>query len=264
IFANLDRFAIALGDAPDVCCAVSRDEAVGAAHHLALTFVELNDNHAGFRRMRDAVARLGVATVFAMAGLRMPVGRATAAREPTSPIGLESFGGNAFAVGAGLPFGRIAARQLDALCTAVASHSEWVHVSAERAFVVPVKDAEGGTALLRRADALGLITRKDDIRLAMDVCPGSPACRNAATDTRSDAERFARTFAGRLEGCSLHISGCEKGCARRGDASFTLVGRSGCYDLIRNDSADALNVIETIQPDDISEAISRLIPERAT
>ncbi|MFT3729849.1 MAG: precorrin-3B synthase [Hyphomicrobium sp.] len=264
ISADADHFAIALDGAPDVRCAISRDEAIDAAHRLALTFVELNENHAGFRRMRDAVARLGVATVFAMSGLRMPVTRTTAARESRTPIGVEFYGGNTFAVGAGLPFGRITAHQLDALCMAAASHSERVHLSPERAFVFPVEDAEGCSALLHDAEMIGLITRKDDIRLAMDVCPGAPACKSAVTDTRRDAERFAQIFAGSLGGCSLHISGCEKGCARRGKASFTLVGRCGRYDVIRNGPADASNVLETIKAEDISDVISRLIMEPVT
>jgi precorrin-3B synthase len=98
----------------------------------------------------------------------------------------------------------------------------------------------------------------------MDVCPGSPACKNASTDTRRDAQRFADSFGGALRDGSLHISGCEKGCARRAEADFTLVGRGGHYDVIRNGSASSSSVHETINADDIGVAISRLILEPTT
>lgn len=263
ISGDEDRFFVTLDGAIGARCEVSRQDAVEAAHHLALAFVELKENDVSFRRMRDAVARFGVATVFAMAGLRVPVPVAET-RKHAVPVGLLKRNESVIGVGVGLPFGRMTAMQLDALCNiSMAAGAEETHTSPERVLVFPVSNAACGAEMLRSVDAAGLIARPEDIRLAMDVCPGAPACKTARANTRRDAQRFAETFAGSLCGCSLHISGCEKGCARRTDASFTLVGQVGGYDIIRNGSADSTRVHETTNADEISSAISRLIMERA-
>jgi len=263
ISSSGDHISIALDGAPDVCCDAVRDEAIDAAHHLALAFSEIAENDASFRRMRDAVSRLGAATIFAMAGLGAPR-PSTASFERSSTVGLLTRGQRVFAAGIGLPFGRITAAQLNKLSGAAdIAGCLRVHVGPERALVFPISDAQQGALLLNAAEVAGLITRADDIRLAMDVCPGSRACKNATTDTRGDAQRFAETFGGSLEGCSFHISGCEKGCARREAATFTLIGRNGQYDIVRNGSADSLHVHRTIGADEMSAAISFLLLEPA-
>jgi precorrin-3B synthase len=263
ISADGSRFHISLDGAADACCEISRGDVIDAARHLALAFVELKENDASFRRMRDAVGRLRAATVFAMAGLKMAM-HARGSVELPAPVGLLMRDDSAFAVGVGLPFGRITAGQLDMLCdAAVAVGAQEIRTGPERILVVPISNTACGAALFCDAEAAGLITRASDIRLAMDVCPGAPACKNARTDTRRDAQRFAEAFTPSLGGHSLHISGCEKGCAHRGAASFTLVGRDGGYDIIKNGSADSTSVLETIDADDIHAAISRLTMEPA-
>jgi precorrin-3B synthase len=259
--AERGSIQICVDGAADVRCDVSRDGAIEAVHRLALAFVELKANDDSFRRMRDAISRLGVATIFAMAG--MSSRRAAASdHHQSSPVGLLGREESPFGVGIGLPFGRIIASQLVSLCdAAAAANSDSVHTGPQRVLVFPVEDAAGAGSYLGRAEDVGLITKGDDIRLVMDVCPGSAGCKNAGTDTRRDAQRFASGFGGSLSGCTLHISGCEKGCARRADASFTLVGRGGRYDLIRNGSADSSCVRETIDADDIGAAIARLTLE---
>jgi precorrin-3B synthase len=264
IMASADggRTLVYLDGGRGACCEVSRHTVIDAVHRLALVFVELRANDTNLRRMRDAVARFGAATIFAMASLKacvLPLDGDTAV-----PVGLLARRESVFGAGIGLPFGRIMASQLGALCdAAVAANVENVHTSPQRALVVAVSDAESGMALLQRAGDVGLITQAGDVRLAMDVCPGSPACKNASTNTRRDAQRFAETFSESLRGCTLHISGCEKGCARRSAASFTLVGRGGRYDIIKDGSADSMSVHETINSDDIQAAISLLIGEPA-
>lgn len=263
ISANGDRFYISLDGAVEACCEVSREGVVDAVRHLALAFVELKENDASFRRMRDGVGRLRAATIFAMAGLKMAMCRACRG-ELSDPVGLLMRDERAFAAGIGMPFGRITAGQLDMLCdaAAVAGATE-IRTGPERVLIFPITDAASGTALLRDAEAAGMIARGGDIRLAMDVCPGAPACRNARTYTRRDAQRFAEAFTASLGNCSLHISGCEKGCAHRGSASFTLVGRDGRYDVIKNGPADSTNIHESIDADNIHAAISRLTMEPA-
>jgi len=73
------------------------------------------------------------------------------------------------------------------------------------------------------------IEKPDDPLLRVDACPGAPACPAATVKTRA----LARALAGRVDG-DLHVSGCEKGCARPRAADVTLVGRDGGFDLVRD------------------------------
>lgn len=68
--------------------------------------------------------------------------------------------------------------------------------------------------------------------LDVAACPGAPHCASAQVETRV----FARPLAGKVRG-RLHVSGCAKGCARRGPAAVTLVGRAGRFDLVENGRA---------------------------
>lgn len=265
IASDGDRFAICLDGAMDVVCAVSLNEIVAAVEHLALVFLELRDNDSSLRRMRDVVARIGAVTIFAMAGLRVSGSPAALADVPPAPVGLLAREEKAFGIGVGLPFGRIVAAQLVALCeVAEAEGLNDVHTSPERVLVFPMRDGGRGAALLEAADNLGLITVASDVRLAMDVCPGLPACGNASTDTRGDARQLVEAFNSSLGAYSLHVSGCEKGCARRAKADFTVVARQGRYDLIRNGIPGDPIAIAGVKPDELVQAISRFIMEPAS
>jgi precorrin-3B synthase len=102
------------------------------------------------------------------------------------------------------------------------------------------------------------------LRSAIDVCPGAPACRNATTETRRDAQRLVDALGRWIDvGTSLHVSGCEKGCARRGAANLTFVGRNGRYDIIRDDGSDGLVAVSSVMPEELAKAVERLMMETA-
>ncbi len=260
-----DRFKVCLDGATEVICDIALNEVVPAAEHLALVFLGLRENDSSLGRMRDVVARIGAVTIFAMAGLHTSGSPGVRASGSPAPVGMLAREGEVFGIGVGLPFGRIVAAQLDALCGAAAAEGvNDVHPSPERVLVFPMRDSEGGAALLDAADGLGLITAARDARLAIDVCPGSPACGNASTDTRGDAARLVEAFNSYLSGYTLHVSGCEKGCARRAKADFTIVAHHGRYDLIRNGIPGDPIVIAGVKSDDIGSAISRFITDPAS
>ncbi|MEP1766522.1 MAG: cobalamin biosynthesis protein CobG [Sulfitobacter sp.] len=80
-------------------------------------------------------------------------------------------------------------------------------------------------------DAADFITTPDDPLMRVDACIGKPRCAMASVETRQLARRLAPHVTGRL-----HVSGCEKGCARKLPAQITLVGRNGAFDIIRQGS----------------------------
>ncbi len=176
IAAEGDHFKVCVDGAAEVVCKVSSNDLVAAAEHLTLVFLELRENDSSLRRMRDAVVRIGALTIFAMAGLRASGSSVMGLDVGLVPVGLLAHEEKVFGVGIGLPFGRVVADRLDALCKAAMAEGviSDVHTSPERVLVFPTRDGNGGGALLEAANDLGLITSASDVRLAMDVCPGSP------------------------------------------------------------------------------------------
>lgn len=270
IASHGDRSTVFIDGATDVSCAVSENDVLTAVRRLALAFLDFAAKDPSIRRMRDAVAAQGAETVFATTELPAMSSPGNAGIDPLPPVGLLDRSAHIFGVGIGLPFGRIVADQLNRLCEAAAAAKlNEVFTSPQRILVFPVNDRARAGALMKVADDIGLITSGSDVRLAMDVCPGSPGCKNASTDTRGDAQRLVDGLNGSLGGYTVHISGCEKGCARWSSADFTLVARDGRYDLIRNGSprlagVGALVALAGVEPGDIGNAVSRFIMESAS
>jgi precorrin-3B synthase len=95
-------------------------------------------------------------------------------------------------------------------------------------------------------DSPSFVTTPDDPLMRVDACVGMPQCAMASVETRKFARRLAPYIAGRL-----HVSGCEKGCARKQSAETTLVGRNGAFDIIRAGSVGDTPEICAQSPEDI-------------
>jgi precorrin-3B synthase len=139
--------------------------------------------------------------------------------------------------GIGLPFGRIAADDLAGLAgSADAAGARELRLTPWRAMLIPLPSLAAAQTL--SAVLSGFILDPDDRRRRVAACPGAPACAQATTATRDDAAMLAAHLpAG--SGVSVHVSGCEKGCAHPHAAPITLVGRNGRYDLVRDGAASA-------------------------
>lgn len=84
-------------------------------------------------------------------------------------------------------------------------------------------------------EVAGLITDPGSPLLRAVACTGAPGCPQAHIATRPLGRRLSAALP---PGERLHVSGCAKGCAHPGAASFTLVGRpDGAVDLVRGGSA---------------------------
>ncbi len=267
-----DIMIAAMGEGFDLCldgvaefrCAVTEGDVIDAARRLALVFLELAAKDPALRRMKDAVARFGAGRIFELAGLQAS-SRTVDAAIGSASAGMLSRSDRVFGVGIGLPFGRITADQLLLLCQfAESAKLKDVFTSPQRILVFPVAERASAERVLQAADKIGLIVVPEDPRLQMDVCPGSPACGNATTDTRGDARRLVDALNGSLSGYSVHVSGCEKGCARQSAADFTLIARAGRYDLISNGVPGDPTALANLDADDIGNAVSRFILDSAS
>jgi precorrin-3B synthase len=138
-------------------------------------------------------------------------------------------GAGGVAVGLGVPFGRIEARQLRALAEIVAE----IRLSPWRMLYVPAPDQIAAARVGATAARLGFVTSAGDPLMRIQACPGRPACRSAHAETRADAVRIAAWMAASGFPGTAHVSGCAKGCASSAPADLTLVGVPGGYRLLR-------------------------------
>ena len=227
---------------------------VAPALSLADAFLDAALGDPSIRRMRDLVKKVGAAAVFQTAGLDIEVPQQTkASLVPIGPLGPPDV---PYALGIGLPYGRISAPALFKLI-AVARDCGITEFrpSPGRIFIVPLA-SQHAAPMTAAATGLDLITTPNDPRLAMDVCPGAPACNRGTTRTREDAERLASVLP--RSGGSIHISGCSKGCARQGAARLTLVARDGLYDIIANGSVFDTPIRTGIAPSELAPALASL------
>ncbi|MCC7252912.1 precorrin-3B synthase [Hyphomicrobium sp.] len=230
-----------------------------AAVRLATAFVALPKSQPR-ARMRDldpsgvGVLREVLARCGAPAG-DLPSVNAGACKR----VGLIETRGSIVAVGVGAPFGRLTVRGLTRIAeTAAELGVAAFRLSPWRVLYAPVTGSREASILLDTARAGGLVTAADDPLLAIDACPGAPACRSASADTRAVALRIAAMMP--LPGVtSVHVSGCAKGCARSRAADLVLVAGPKGLGIVRNGSA-AASPNAFVAPDDLHDLPAILRP----
>jgi precorrin-3B synthase len=138
------------------------------------------------------------------------------------------------AVGVAAPFGRLNAAQLRRLAALAADAGACdLRLSPWRAVYAGTRDAGAARSMLEGARAAGLIVDEDDAMLRIEACPGAPDCEASSVDARGDARRLAIFAAAHGYKGSIHVSGCDKGCARSLPSDLVLAGQAGRYRLIR-------------------------------
>lgn len=193
------------------------------------------------RRMHEIVPQVGLAALFRAAGFgetMAAVATLPRAFGAEAVIGDHTAGPGAF-IGVGAPFGRLTADQMALLGELAGERGMGeLRLTPWRVMLIPgIKPEKLGR--IRPWIAAGkFVFSPDDPRLAVVSCAGASGCRSGSVEARLDgaelaplARRFARS------GVTLHVSGCEKGCAHPGPVALTLTGRNGRYDLVRDGRA---------------------------
>lgn len=212
-------------------------------------------------RMRHLVAHRGAEAILRSGGLTVfspPRCRATSVDQfigaalslPSPPVGEGGAAGSpagtdegisaSVVLGAAAPFGRLTARQLEALADAAAkSDAAELRLTPWRAMLVPSSTAEGARQTAAACAEAGLIVDPTDPRLRIAACPGAPGCHRGTTPVLADAAHLAALLepGRRGTGILLHVSGCNKGCAHAGKAPLTFVGENGTYGLVIDGNA---------------------------
>ncbi|PPC88245.1 MAG: precorrin-3B synthase [Hyphomicrobium sp.] len=263
---NQETYSIKLDGNAETHIELKPPAVVSAVARLAEVFLALTAENPELRRMRDAVAAFGATHIFTKANLASTLAYATSNFETSAPsVGILSHAATPYAVAIGLPFGRIT----DTAFKNLASQARELgcrdcRLSQQRTLVFPLTTRADADALLSAASYLNLITQAEDPRLMMHVCPGAPSCANATTSTRIDAERLAQALRNYVEGMpSIHISGCEKGCAHRNATAYTFVARNGAYDLIVNGTTQSAPHIASISPTSLSSTFQAITDRRS-
>jgi sulfite reductase beta subunit-like hemoprotein len=174
------------------------------------------------RRMRDAVA-------VDLPGLRhsvqhLLVGEARREAAWGSPeVGYHT--GKLDWFGYALPFGSAGAEAWAALARASErlGTGELRFTPTRHVLLVGVRP-EDRAALVDFGQRHAFGVRKPVRALELVACSGAPACGSAHGETRTLARRLGKLLlGGRRELSTLHVSGCEKSCARDKAADVTLV-----------------------------------------
>jgi precorrin-3B synthase len=168
--------------------------------------------------------------------------------------------------GMAVPFGQLAADQLDDIANQTEAFGGEVRLTPWRLIFIANKSATKALKTLSRLRDSGLITQMPDPRLDIAACPGKPACTNSTVSPREDALALGRVAEGlrfNSPGChiGLHISGCAKGCARSTATKATLVGRDGRYDLVIDGIAGDPPVREGLTLEEAKITLEQLVEE---
>jgi precorrin-3B synthase len=257
-------FAVRIADR-DVLGSIATDQIAATALAIAAAFTRLSKRSSGRApRLADVVEEIGVdALVQACPGLSV---RWAAAKAPR-PVadggpcpGEKAVGGIADDVfGVAAAFGWLHADQL-ALLSDLAEHHAIgeLRLTPWRAILIPAIASGAVGSVQAECARAGLITDPADGRRRVAACPGAPACSSASVATRHLATVLGPLLGGRD---TLHVSGCSKGCASSAASSVALIGRDGCFDLVRNGKVMDAPVLFGLSAEDACLAVKRIATE---
>ena len=157
-----------------------------------------------------------------------------APRPAADPIRIHRLRDGTMAIGIGFAFGHAEAAVLDDLVRAAhEAGATGLRAAPGRALLVLGVTAARLAALVRTARVLGFVVDHDDPRRRVVACAGAPVCAAGEIPARALAPQVAADVAPLLAADEMiHISGCPKGCAHRGAAALTAIGRAGACDLL--------------------------------
>ena len=208
--------------------------------------------------MRDLTDRVVDELCVAASARLHPLPEVPGERSTHRPLGPISIDGRTVAAGFAAPFGRLDAAVLRRLAEiALRLGIDQFRISPWRSLYA-LCDATTAPAMIEAAVDAGLIVDAGDPLLAIDACPGGPACASSMVDTRAAAREMAPMLA-ELGLRSCHVSGCTKGCARSAAADLTLVGADDCFGVVRYDTARAAP-LAFVRPDNLAALRQMLKP----
>lgn len=214
----------------------------------------------GARRMRDYVAARGV----------QPLRALLAARESAEAVAFadvtagDCLGFHAQAetwLGLTAPFGWLRADDLAAVARlAERFAARELRLTPARELLVVGIDAAAASELSELVRPHHFAPQRALGRVALSACSGAPACSSALGETRALAAELGMlvsTLATRP--LSVHVSGCEKSCARSAPADITVVPGAHSHRLVFGARvADTLHATPLARPELMARVLEHL------
>ena len=220
-----DRIAMVLEGALDKAILFGGTNAAAEGFvSIATAFLRLRQAQPAIRRMRDAVALLGVEAVAKEAGLAA-VAHGLRVAEAPAPVGDL---GDAY--GIGFAYGEVTREALLEITGADAPRMPSPRrVSRRIARLCFRSTAKRKPRSRTLPSGSARLPDPGDIRLRLHRCPGTPACRRATVESKLDAEAVLHALADAGFKGKIHISGCEKLCAFPHETDITAIAADGYY-----------------------------------
>jgi precorrin-3B synthase len=163
----------------------------------------------------------------------------------------------------GLAFGHADAASLENLVEAgAAAGAKGFRAAPDRVLLAIGLQPQGTSGFIAAAERHGFIVRADDPRRHVVACAGAPICASAHIASRALAPAIAEGIAPeRVEGRTIHVSGCAKGCAQAAPAALTVVGTAeGCALIANGSTKDAPFAIVPVH--ELPAAITQYVREQ--
>lgn len=262
------RVLIAVAVAPgqyQPIAVTSVDEGPDRAADLARAIIHLRNGIPNApRRMHEVIGLTGLAALFRAAKFGEVMAEVSTLRRASGAeavLGDHTHQPGAW-IGLGAPFGRLTADQLALMGELAAERGMGeLRLTPWRVVLIPGIKAEKMPRIRPWIAAARFVFTPDDPRLSVVTCAGSAGCRSATVEARTDGEALAATARQLAKsGVTLHVSGCEKGCARPGKTLVTLTGRNGRYDLVRDGRAWDEPWLSGLDLGEAASAIADLAP----
>jgi precorrin-3B synthase len=253
-----------LSGARNVSAIVAETHAVPVLERVASIFLAARNLSEGEwpHRMHALVEAVGAPTILTAAGLVPAQAPPSARLRIRPPVGRLDVADGLIVAAVGLPFGRLSAAELRQLSsTAGEAGAVDIHLTPWRSIFVICPTSRCADAVLDAARASRLLVHPNDPRMAIDACPGAPACSSGETPAREDAANIAARLNLPPERGLLHVSGCAKGCARKERARVTLIGRDRRYDLVINGTTRHQPSLTGIDRDRLIAVVTHLLKE---
>jgi len=155
--------------------------------------------------------------------------------------GIHDLGENGKALGLGLAFGQIRARELRTFLAALEIFGATdIRMAPDHALMVLGMDLDRVAAAQALALGHGFRAFPLDPRNHIAACAGAGACASALIDTRVTAQAVIDAAPSLLDGSlTVHVSGCAKGCAKPSASALTITAAPIGYGLVVNGAASA-------------------------